>query len=157
MTKTQSKIKGSERRISKRFSIQVLVTCVKQEAKKKTKKSAKAATPPAWEMWAQDLGDDGVGLRWSRSWAASRSLLSASTLSRRASDSSPKFDNTTPLHSLRKGQKVHLEGLVYGDEGPVLMDGIIQWVHPSKDGSACDFGIAIVSPDHRSFFRALKG
>ena len=36
------------------------------------------------------------------------------------------------------------------------MQGVIQWVRPSKDGKTCDFGVSIISPDHRSFFRALK-
>jgi len=149
--------KTREHRTSKRFSIQVLVTCIKSSAPKKAATKKATAMSAGWEMWAKDLGDDGVGLRWSRSWAASRSLLSASTLSRRVTDRSPKHDATTPLSSLRKGEKVHLEGLVYGDEGPVLMDGIVQWVRASKDGNTCDFGVSIVSPDHRSFFRVLKG
>jgi len=142
--------KTSERRIQKRSTIQVLVLC------QPLGKKAARPTSPVWEMWARDLGDDGVGLRWSRAWAASRSLLSAGTQSRRASDST-RFDTSSPVNTLRKGQKIQLEGLVYGDEGAVIMEGLVQWVRPAKDGTACDFGIAITSPDHRSFFKALQG
>jgi len=141
--------KTSERRIQKRSAIQVLVTC------QPVGKKVSAAGAP-WEMWAKDLGDDGVGLRWSRAWAASRSLLSAGTQTRRATDTA-RFDASSPSKQLRKGQKIQLEGLVYGDEGAVLMEGVVQWARPSKNGAACDFGVAITSPDHRSFFRALQG
>jgi|GEM_PF-1744799 len=145
-----AKIKESERRISKRATIQVLVTCLTKESKKK-----KSVDSEGWEMWARDLADDGVGLRWSRSWAVSRSAHATKTLTRRQSDY-PVFDMASPCKVLHKGMEIKLEGLVYADEGAVPMQGLIQWVRSSKDGNTCDFGVAIISPDHRSFFRALK-
>jgi len=147
-----AKTKDQERRISKRSTIQVLVTCLTPSAGKKKRD---AASTNGWEMWARDLADDGVGLRWSRSWAVSRSIQATKTLTRRSSDY-PAYDTSSPCKVLKKGMQVKLDGLVYADEGAVPMQGIIQWVRASKDGNTCDFGVAIVSPDHRSFFRALK-
>ena len=150
MTKTKTKTKGSERRISKRSTIQVLVTCLAKDTAKRKRKESEG-----WEMWARDLADDGVGLRWSRSWALSRSAQATKTMTRRQSDF-PAYDTSSPCKVLLKGMQVKLDGLVYADEGAVPMQGVIQWVRASKDGNTCDFGVTIISPDHRSFFRALK-
>jgi len=149
-TKTKAKAKGSERRTNGRSNIQVLVTCLTTAAGKR-----KRGESDGWEMWARDLADDGVGLRWSRSWAISRLPQATKTLTRRQTDF-PAFDTSSPCRSLHKGMTVKLDGLVYADEGAVPMQGVIQWVRASKNGNTCDFGVAIVSPDHRSFFRALK-
>jgi hypothetical protein len=146
----KTKTKDSERRISKRSTIQVLVTCLTTASGKR-----KRGDSSGWEMWARDLADDGVGLRWSRSWALSRSTQAVGTMTRRQSDY-PAYDTASPSQILKKGMRVKLDGLVYGAEGAVLMQGVIQWVRPSKDGKTCDFGVAIVGADHRSFFKALK-
>ncbi len=145
-----AKTKDSERRIGKRSTIQVLVTCLTTASGKR-----KRGDTGGWEMWARDLADDGVGLRWSRSWAISRLPQANKTLTRRQTDVTA-FDASSPCKTLRKGMKIKLDGLVYADEGAVPMQGIIQWVRSSKDGKTCDFGVAIISPDHRSFFRVLK-
>jgi len=76
-------------------------------------------------------------------------------MTRRHSDF-PAYDTSSPCKVLLKGMEVKLDGLVYADEGAVPMQGIIQWVRASKDGNTCDFGVTIISPDHRSFFKALK-
>jgi len=150
VAKAKDKEKDKERRIGKRSTIQVLVTCLTTAAGKRKRVDA-----GGWEMWARDLADDGVGLRWSRSWAISRLPQATKTLTRRKSDDSA-YDASSPCKSLHKGMTVKLDGLVYADEGAVPMQGVIQWVRSSTDGNTCDFGVAIVSPDHRSFFRALK-
>lgn len=146
MPKTSEK----DRRISKRSSIQVLVTCLPKGGAKRQKADA-----GGWEMWARDLADDGVGLRWSRSWALSRSPGALRTLTRRATDNH-RFDLDSPCKVLKRGMDIRLQGLVYAEEGDVPMQGKIQWVRTSRDGNTCDFGVSITSPEHRSFFRALK-
>jgi hypothetical protein len=56
---------------------------------------------------------------------------------------------------LKKGTAVILDGLVYDDKGAKPMRGLIQWARASKDGRTYEFGVRIISPDHRSYFRAL--
>ena len=58
-------MKKSDRRTARRFPIRVLVNCLPPGTPRK--RNGHAAH--GWEMWAQDLGDDGVGLMWSRDWA----------------------------------------------------------------------------------------
>ena len=58
-------MKKSDRRTARRFPIRVLVNCLPPGTPRK--RNGHAAH--GWEMWAQDLGDDGVGLQWSSAWA----------------------------------------------------------------------------------------
>jgi hypothetical protein len=142
-------MKSKERRTVKRIPIRVLVNCLPPGAARRKNVSAEGG----WEMWAQDLGDDGVGLQWSREWAVSRSAFPdlRDPGERR---SLPRL-SPPPRSLLKKGAAVILDGLVYDDKGARPMRGLIQWARASKDGRTYEFGVRITSPDHRSYFRAL--
>jgi hypothetical protein len=141
-------MKESDRRAAKRFPIKVLVNCLPPGMPRKRNGHASQG----WEMWAQDLGDDGVRLQWSLEWASRRYIPDF-----RAMDERPKrrslIDPPSPL--LKKGSMVVLEGLVYNDKGAKPMKGRIQWAKASKNGRSYEFGVSITSPDRRSYFRAL--
>jgi len=141
-------MKNSERRRAKRFPIRVLVNCLPPGTPRK--RNGHAAH--GWEMWAQDLGDDGVGLQWSRDWA-NRSYK----FDLRLPDEHPARPNLSepPRALLKKGREVVLEGLVYNDKGAKAMRGRIQWARAGKNGRTYEFGVKITSPDRRSYFRAL--
>src|SRR5258708_29851236 len=67
MTRRETTMKksDSERRRDKRFPIRVLVNCLPPGTARK--RNGHAAQ--GWEMWAKDLGDNGVRLQWSLAWA----------------------------------------------------------------------------------------
>ncbi len=105
-------------------------------------------------MWAQDLGDDGVGLQWSQEWANRRYTPDLKTMDERPVHRAPgPLD--PPKKLLKKGCIVVLEGLVYNEKGTRPMRGRIQWYRTAKNGRKYEFGVHIISPDHRSYFRAL--
>ena len=138
----------SDRRRAKRFPIRVLVNCLPPGTPRKRNGHAISG----WEMWARDLGDDGVRLQWSEAWAKRDyipdfKLMDERPAPRRASVQSPSL--------LKKGSPVLLEGLVYDDKGAKSMRGKIQWIKAGKKGRTYEFGVAISTPNRRSYFRAL--
>ena len=141
-------MKKSDRRTTKRFPIRVLVNCLPPG----TPRKRNGHVSHGWEMWAQDLGDDGVGLQWSRDWA-NRTYIPDF----RETDERPArpFQADPPRPLLKKGCEVVLEGLVYNEKGARPMRGRIQWAKAAKDGRVYEFGVRITSPDRRSYFRAL--
>jgi hypothetical protein len=141
-------MKKSERRIAKRFPIRVLVNCLPPGLPRKRN----GHTSKGWEMWAQDLGDDGVGLQWSSDWANRNYAPDFRAMDERPSRSTKA---EPPRRLLKKGCTVVLEGLVYNDKGARPMRGRVQWAKATKDGRTYEFGVRITSPDRRSYFRAL--
>ena len=141
-------MKDSDRRKVSRFPIKVLVNCLPPGMPKKRNGHASHG----WEMWAEDLGDDGVGLQWSRDWAKSRYIPDLRAMDERPARKSPM---DPPRALTKKGLEVVLEGLVYNDKGTKTMRGRIQWAKVAKDGRTFEFGVKITSPDRRSYFRAL--
>jgi hypothetical protein len=141
-------MKDSERRQGKRFPIRVLVHCLPPGSPRKRN----GHTLQGWEMWAQDLGDDGVGLEWSRDWANRNYVPNFRAMDERPDRKTPA-DPPRPL--LKKGCEVILDGLVYNEKGPKTLRGKIQWSRAAKDGRTYEFGVKIISPDRRSYFRAL--
>jgi hypothetical protein len=142
-------MKNSDRRRAKRFPIRVLVNCLPPGSPKK--RNGHAA--PGWEMWARDLGDDGVRLQWSEAWAARDYIPDFRKMDERPA---PRRSAIQPPSTfLKKGSQILLEGLVYGDRGSKSMKGRIQWAKPGKKGQTCEFGVLITTPDRRSYFRAL--
>ena len=141
-------MKDSDRRRAKRFPIRVLVNCLPPGTP--LKRNGHAAH--GWEMWAQDLGDDGVGLKWSRAWADRRYVPDLRAMDERTERRRPA---DAPRALLKKGQQVVLEGLVYNDKGTKTMRGKVQWARATRNGLTYEFGIRITSPDRRSYFRAL--
>src|SRR5579871_2177168 len=127
------KMKKSDRRRAKRFPIRVLVNCLPPGTARK--RNGHAAH--GWEMWARDLGDDGVRLQWSQAWAAREYVPDF-----RVMDERPVPRRVTiqpPSSFLKKGSVVLLEDLVYGDRGSKAMKGRIQWVKSGKKGQTCEF------------------
>jgi len=141
-------MKDSDRRRAKRFPIRVLVNCLPPG--KPRKRNGHAVH--GWEMWAQDLGDDGVGLQWSSDWANRRYVIDWKAMEERPARGSPA---EPPRALLKKGCPVVLEGLVYNEKGAKPMRGCIQWARAAKDGRTYEFGVKITSPDRKSYFRAL--
>lgn len=140
-------MKNKDRRVAKRFPIRVLVNCLPPG----TPRTRNGHSAHGWEMWAQDLGDDGVGLEWSSAWANRRYMADW-----RAMDERPRVTPLDPPKALlKKGAEVILDGLVYNEKGPKPMRGRIQWARAAKDGRTFEFGVQITSPDRRSYFRAL--
>ncbi len=138
-----------DRRHTKRFPIRVLVNCLPPG----TPRSRNGHETHGWEMWARDLGEDGVRLVWSQAWASR--------------DYSPDFKDMderplprrlsvrSPSDILKKGSVVLLDGLVYDDHGTKPMRGRVQWVKAGKKGQTCELGVLVTTPDRRSYFRAL--
>jgi len=141
-------MKKSDRRRARRFPIRVLVNCLPPGTPRK--RNGHAAH--GWEMWAQDLGDDGVGLRWSRDWANRRYIQDFRDMDERPAR---LIEADPPRALLKKGCQIVLEGLVYNDKGTRVMRGRIQWAKATKDGRTYEFGVKVTSPDRRSYFRAL--
>ena len=138
----------SERRRAKRTAIQVLVNCLPPG----TPRKRNGHTAHGWEMWAQDLGDDGVRLRWSLDWANRNYVPDFRLMDERPARRDPA---TPPKPLLKKGCEVVLDGLVYNEKGAKPMRGCIQWAKAAQDGRSYEFGVKITSPDRRSYFRAL--
>ena len=142
-------MKSSDRRRVKRFPIRVLVNCLPPGTPRKRNGHASQG----WEMWARDLGDNGVRLQWSQAWAMRAYIPDFKAMDERPA---PRRAGVQPPSSfLKKGSQVLLEDLVYGDKGPKSLKGRIQWVKPGKKGQTCEFGVLITTPDRRSYFRAL--
>ena len=142
-------MKDSDRRRAKRFPIRVLVNCLPPG----TPRKRNGHSAHGWEMWARDLGDDGVRLLWSQAWSNRAYIPDL-----RAMDERPALRRQTiqpPSSCLKKGCQILLEGLVYNDQGTKPMKGRIQWAKPGKKGQTCEFGVLITTPDRRSYFRAL--
>ncbi len=139
----------SERRIVKRFPIRVLVNCLPPEIPRKRNGHA----GHGWEMWARDLGDNGVRLQWSQAWAARDYAPDFRMMDERPAPR--KVTVQPPSAFLKKGSVVLLDGLVYDERGAKPMRGRVQWVKPGKKGRTCEFGVLITTPDRRSYFRAL--
>ena len=141
-------MKNRERRTMKRIPIRVLVNCLPPGVPRKRNGHASRG----WEMWAQDLGDDGVGLQWSRDWAGRNYIPDMRALDERPGRPTP-ID--PPRALLKKGSALIMDGLVYNEKGPKPMRGLVQWARASKDGRTYEFGVRVTSPDRRSYFRAL--
>ena len=146
MRKSKSK---SERRVVKRFPIRVLVNCLPPEIPRKRN----GHPSHGWEMWARDLGDNGVRLQWSEAWARRDYAPDF-----RMMDERPAPRRVTvqpPSGFLKKGSLVVLDGLVYDERGAKTMRGRIKWAKSIKKGRTYEFGVQITTPDRRSYFRAL--
>jgi hypothetical protein len=144
-------MKTQERRTARRVPIKVLVKCL-PPGLPATRNGHETL---GWNMWASNLGDDGVGLHWSKSWATMNCLHCLKQSTAKLPRTSDKCVCNPPHQTFKTGQRVHVEGLVYSEKGAHSMIGRIQWVRPSTNGRSCDIGIAITSRDHRSFFKAL--
>jgi hypothetical protein len=141
----------SERREARRFPIRVLVRCLPPGVPVKRN----GHETKGWEMWAKDLGNDGVGLEWSRRWAMQRCpscSLGISTVDRKKRE---LCLCSSPEKSLKKGQIVKLDGLVYDERGSKTLKARVQWVRPGKKGDTFEVGVHVQGPSHRSYFRAL--
>jgi hypothetical protein len=141
-----------DRRGARRFPIRVLVKCLPPGVPRQRN----GHSTRGWEMWAQDIADDGVGLQWSKAWAVQRCPSCSIGLALFRKESRRICLCQPPEGSLKKGQKVELDGLIYTEKGSKPMKGRIQWVRPSKKGDTFKIGVHIMSPNHRSFFRALE-
>ena len=141
-------MKNSERRRVKRFPIRVLVNCLPPGSGRKRNGHA----VHGWEMWAKDLGDNGVRLQWSQAWANRDYTPNFKLMDERPA---PRSSAQAPVSMLKKGSEILLEDLVYGDRGSKPLKGRIQWAKPGKKGQTCEFGVLITTPDRRSYFRAL--
>jgi len=141
-------MKKDDRRHAKRFNIKVLVNCLPPGTARK--RNGHAAQ--GWEMWAEDLGDDGVRLQWSLEWATRRYIPDFREMDVRTGR---KIGVQPPQALLKKNSQIILEGLVYNDKGAKPMHGRIQWAKAAKDGRSYEFGVKVTSPDRRSYFRAL--
>jgi hypothetical protein len=139
----------SERRRVKRFPIRVLVNCLPPN----TPSKRNGHLTHGWEMWARDLGDNGVRLEWSEAWAKRDYAPDFRLMDERPSPR--KITVHPPSAYLKKGSLILLDGLVYDDKGAKPMRGRIQWARPGKKKNTCQFGVLITTPDRRSYFRAL--
>lgn len=142
-----------DRREASRHPIRVLVRCLPPRA---SRRKHKGAVSHGWEMWAQNIADDGVGLEWSREWAIQRCPQCSVGLALFKKNKNGLCLCTPPHHSLKKGQHIELDGLIYTDKGSKPMKGKIQWLRPGKKANTFEIGVHITSPNHRSFFRALE-
>jgi hypothetical protein len=147
-------MKDKDRRVARRSPIRVLVNCLPPG----TPSRRNGHPSKGWEMWAQDIADDGVGLQWSSTWATARCAHCQGMLSggSRRIVRDDVCECNPPNEKLKKGQKVRLDGLIYTEKGSKSMQGRIQWVRPAKNGRTCEFGVHITSPNHRRFFKALE-
>src|SRR5579864_6042277 len=110
-------MKTSDRRRAKRFPIRVLVNCYPPGSPRKRN----GHTLHGWEMWARDLGDDGVRLQWSQSWARRDYAPDFREMDERPA---PRRVTVQPPSScLKKGSEVLLDDLVYGDRGSKPLKG----------------------------------
>lgn len=143
----------SERREQKRFNIRVLVRCLPPGVPV----SRNGHETKGWEMWAKDLGNDGVGLEWSKKWAVQRCPRCSMGISTR--DRKGKRRDlclcTSPEKVLKKGQIIKLDGLVYDEKGSKTLKARVQWVRPAKKGETFEVGVRMMGPSHRSYFKAL--
>lgn len=145
-------MKTSERRIAKRFPIRVLVRCIPPGMPLRRN----GHDTMGWEMWARDLGNDGVGLEWSKRWALQRCpscSLGISTTDRKKRE---LCLCSSPEKTLKKGQVVKLDGLVYDEKGSKTLRAKIMWVRPGKKGENYEVGVHVITPNHRSYFKALE-
>ena len=144
-------MKASERRQTKRVPIRILVKCVPPGSPEKRN----GHSTRGWAMWAHNIADDGVGLRWSKEWATQNC---PHCLKERGEIVRGKDIClcTPPADTLKKGQEVQLDDLIYTDKGSKPMRGRIQWVRPSRSGKTYDVGIFITSRDHLEYFRTLE-
>lgn len=141
----------SERREARRFPIRVLVRCLPPGAPVRRN----GHDTLGWEMWAKDLGNDGVGLEWSKSWAMQRCpscSLGISTTDRKKKEICLC---SSPEKALKKGQVVKLDGLVYDEKGSKTMKAKIQWIRTAKKGATVEVGAHVIGGNHRSYFKAL--
>ncbi len=144
---------SQERRDTKRVPIRVLVNCLPA----KTPRTRNGHETHGWEMWAKDLGDDGVGLEWSLKWSAGRCPHCIESAKFKARERSHEVCQcVSPAETLKEGEEILLDGLVYDDNGAQPMTGKIQWVRPDKKGRTVEFGIYVTSPNHRSYFKTLE-
>ena len=139
----------SDRRRDKRFPIRVLVNCLPPGAPRKRNGHA----TQGWEMWARDLGDNGVRLQWSLAWATRDYVPNFRIMDERPVPHRVA-EAKSPAALLKKGSTILLDGLVYDDQGAKPMKGKVQWVKPGKKGT-CEFGVLITTPNRKSYFRAL--
>ncbi len=142
-------MKSSERRQTKRFPIRVLVNIIPPG----TPRTRNGHASHGWEMWARDMGDDGVRLEWSQAWANRNYAPDFKAMDERPAPRRSAVQSPTAV--LKKGSTVLLDGLVYDDNGPKAMKGKIQWAKPGKKGQTCEFGVLVTSKERRSYFRAL--
>lgn len=132
-------MKEKERRDTRRVPIKVLVKC------------------EGWEMWARDIADDGVGLRWSRGWASQKCPHWFDWLGNsHDSFKKPPCRCIQPPNHLQKGRKVTLNGLIYTDQGEQAIQGRVCWVRLGRNEQTFDVGIHVTSPHHRRYFKALE-
>lgn len=140
---------GRERRQDKRFPIRVLVNCLPPG----TPRSRNGHASQGWEMWARDLGDNGVRLEWSQAWATRDYAIDLKAMDERPTPR--KLSVQLPTAVLKKGSKILLDGLVYDDNGAKLLRGQVKWAKINKKGQTCEFGVLVTTPERRSYFRAL--
>src|SRR5690349_10718787 len=105
-------MKTNERREAKRYPIRVLVRCLPPG----TPLKRNGHDVRGWEMWARDLGDDGVGLQWSRAWAVQRCPRCSTSLFPDRNKQKICLCSS-PGDKLRKGQQIQLDGLIYTEKG----------------------------------------
>jgi len=149
--------KDKERRDTRRVPIRVLVNCLPSTVQPKRN----GHTPLGWEMWAKNLADDGVGLKWSLAWSAARcphclKQAAEPTKEPRVPPKEQVYPCVSPAESLKEGEEILLDGLVYDDAGSQPMRGRIQWVRQDKQGRTAEFGIYFTPPEHRDYFLALE-
>lgn len=139
----------AERRQTKRHPIKVLVNCLPSG----TPTSRNGHASHGWEMWARDLGEDGVRLEWSQSWADRDYAPDFRQMDERPAPR--RVTVNSPSAFLKKGSTILLDGLVYDENGAKPMRGRVQWAKIHKKGQTCEFGIQVTTPNRRSYFRAL--
>jgi hypothetical protein len=149
--------KEKERRDVKRVPIRVLVNCLPLQMSSQRNGHA----PQGWEMWAKNLGDDGVGLKWSLAWASGRcphclKMAREAMKETRRPALNAFCQCVSPAESLKEGEEIMMDGLVYDDDGSHPMRGRIQWVRYDKRGKTAEFGIHVTTPEHRDYFRTLE-
>jgi hypothetical protein len=142
-----------ERRITKRYPIRVLVNCLPGDTPIKRNGHANRG----WEMWARDLADDGVGLKWSMAWSVGRCPHCLEGAAGRGKEKGREIcQSISPADKLKQGQDIQLDGLVYDDDGSQPMRGTIRWVRSDKKGKSVEFGVYVTTPEHRDYFKALE-
>jgi hypothetical protein len=142
-------MKKSDRRQVKRFPIRVLVNCLPPQIPRKRN----GHSGHGWEMWARDLGENGVRLEWSSAWANRDYSPDFRMLDERPLPR--KMTVQPPSSFLKKGSEVLLDGLVYDERGAKAMRGRVKWTKITRKGQSCQFVVLITTPDRRSYFRAL--
>src|SRR5262245_15763146 len=119
-------MKNDDRRRVIRFRSRVLANCLPPGRPRKRD----GHTMQHWEMWACDMGDDGVRLEWSEAWANRAYIPDFRIMDERPAPR--RLAVQAPVAFLKKGTQVRLEGLVYGDHGPKSMRGRIKWAKGDK-------------------------